>query len=163
MARVAAHWGWGVRKLLVAALLSALIGALFAVAASSESLQPADQSPGSSLSPSAPNELLVKFIPEAAAAIEQARQSGALPTIGIASLDAILGPCGVTEIQPTLPRPSRPDAALNDLQRVYTVHLSAQCDAQALIAALQHDPNVVYAQPNYRYHTMDNASMGESE
>ena len=108
-------------------------------------------------------ELLVKFTPEAAQAIERARQEGRVSPAGLASLEQLFAEHHVSGIEPVFAGPHDPEqiktkfparatrispgAQLPSLMGVYKLMIEG--DAAAAAVAFQHDPAVEYAQPNY--------------
>ena len=87
-------------------------------------------------------QLFVRFTPEAAAAVEQARRSTGRPHVGIESLDRLLDTYGVVRIEPVFS--PQPDSA-----GIYLLDLTTAPDRASLIQAFNDDPAIVYAEPKY--------------
>ncbi|MBI4354676.1 MAG: hypothetical protein HY595_05500 [Candidatus Omnitrophica bacterium] len=106
----------------------------------------------SAASLSVPGELIVKFTPEAAQSIEQARLTNTLPTTGLSSLDALFQRYGVTAVDrvfPDAPNQVAEELEAAGLRRVYVLQVSSEMDLLAMAAAFSQDPSVEYAEPNY--------------
>lgn len=95
-------------------------------------------------------ELIVKFAPDAVAAVERAREAGTLPQIGITSLDQLFHEYHVTEVKRLFPpRPAQPtDASSSSLDRIYLLRVDTPVDLLAVVQAFSQDPAVEYAEPN---------------
>lgn len=111
-------------------------------------------------------ELLVRFAPEAEAAIEQARQDAQLPSLRIDSLESLLVRYKVMAMNRVVPSSTRPGVVLaplaeavletamehgthDDLSRFYRLRLAPGTDPTAAVEAFNGDPYVELAQPNY--------------
>jgi hypothetical protein len=124
----------------------------------------------------APGELLVVFTPDAAEAVERARQEGRLPMTGLASLDTLMTTYGVRAIEPVFahapspeaikekfPQRARrapPGAALPDLGRHYRLVMNPVVPVEQAVAAFRADPGVESASPNYTVSIMAQPEAG---
>ncbi len=116
------------------------------------------------LDPVVPGQVLVKFTPGAADAIERARHAGTLPRVDIASLNELLIRYGVTQIEPAFPGSLTSDevarrfprraarapakASIPDLSRTYLLTMTSRDDPATIASAFAADPHVEAAQPN---------------
>lgn len=109
-------------------------------------------------------ELLVKVTEEAAKHIEQARQQGTLPVVGIESLDRLFAKYDVSAIEPIFmaqdieaikerfperAKRAEPGAEVPELSGLYRLRLNPKADVQEAVGEFTRNPHVEYAQPNH--------------
>ena len=131
-------------------LMSGLI--IVFVAACATRATTTDQSPRPrprSAAPWAGGQLIVKFQPEAAAAVERARREERFPAVGIASLEALFAEFGINRCQRVFPdRPNQTDDPVG-LARIYVLWLGSEAPVEGAVQAFSQDPAIEYAEPNY--------------
>ena len=112
----------------------------------------------------AAGQVIVKFHPEAAAAVEHANQQGSFPTVGVESMETLFAQFGIRTCEslfPMLPDQTQDAVGLN---RLYLCTLGPGADVEAAVQAFGQDPNVEYAEPNYiatLHSEIDTPAVGE--
>lgn len=91
-----------------------------------------------------PGEVLVKFQP----GVTPVAVEGGMET-GVASLDVLVRQHGITTAEPLF---AGIEDSVQGLERIYKLSLPATADVLAVVAALDADAHVEYAEPNYILH-----------
>ena len=99
-----------------------------------------------------PDEMIVKFAPSAAALLDP-KTGGAIPgSSGLAWLDDLNGQARAEQMEALFPAAAK-SLDSTSLGGTYLLHLAPGSDVRAATRAYAADPHVLYAEPNFLYHT----------